>query len=148
EPDRAASLIAGTFRAWARSRAYRIEEGGAGGAGGLRIHATIAGRDVSIDPGVDTGAAGWVAVTIAIAFPGAPSVLVTRATQPCDPLSASVRALFDAPGIGPEPRAVSVAPARLRLRLGPGTAPDVVAEAVEAVAGALRARFTLAAFEG
>lgn len=129
----ARAAIARMYRGWARARGLEIEQ-----VQGLRINGTVSGRDVVIDPGIDGRAPGWVQVTVVVALPAAVSVLVTRATPAGDELTAAVRSLFDDEDIGPELRAISVAPRHLRLRLAPGAPPDVVETAVGAVARALR----------
>lgn len=127
------AVVARIYAGWARARGLRVEA-----ATGLRVRGEVGGRHVEIDPGIDGRAPGWVQVTVVVALPAAPSMLVTRATPPRDELTASVRSLFDDPDIGPELRAISLAPRHLRLRLAPGAPPDVVETAVAAVARALR----------
>jgi hypothetical protein len=134
--DDACACIARMYAGWARGRGLRIDD-----RPGLRIRGAVGGRHVLIDPGIDHRVPGWVQVTVVVALPAASSLLVTRATSPRDAITAAVRALFDDPHIGPELRAISVAPHHLRLRLAPGAAPDVVEIAVAAVARTLRALY-------
>jgi hypothetical protein len=132
--DGAHGMIADSFREWAADRDFRIGENT-----GLRLFGRLAGRDVVIDPGLDRSHPGWVQVTIAVALPAVKPALVTRVTPPIDFATARIRALFDDADIGPELRAVSVAPHYLRLRLAPGASPRIVEQAIHAVGDTMRA---------
>lgn len=134
DPSPADRAIAAAFVAWAHDRGLEVchrEKG-------LRVAGTVAGRSVVVDPGIDGPVPGWVQVTIAVAFPAAKPLLVTRATAAHDAATAAVRALFDAPDLGPELRAISVSLRHLRLRLAPGASPIVVESAVRAVGETMR----------
>jgi hypothetical protein len=126
-------MIADAFREWAAAHEFRIGENT-----GLRLSGRLAGRDVVIDPGLDRSHPGWVQVTIAVALPAMKPTLVTRVTRPRDFATARIRALFDDADIGPELRAISVAPHYVRLRLAPGASPRVVEQSVHAVGDTMR----------
>ena len=128
-----AAQIADTFRAWASARGLHVR-----GASGLSIVGRIAGRDVTVDPGLAGEHPGWVVVTIAVALPSVKPIFVTRATRTPDFATTRIRALFDDGDIGPELRAISVGPHYVRLRLAPGAAPSIVEHAVHAVGDAMR----------
>lgn len=132
-PDDACVSIRRMYRAWGASRGLAIDDGAS-----LRIRGVVGGRHVVVDPGVDGRAPGWVQVTVFVALPSAPNLLVTRATPVSDELTSAVRGLFDDEDIGPELRAISVAPRHLRLRLAPGASPELAETAVSAVARTLR----------
>lgn len=125
--------IAAVFREWAESRGLRVGE-----TTGLRVFGRVAGRQVVVDPGIDREEPGFVQVTVAVAFPSARPMLVTRSTRPTDDATARLRAVFDAHDLGVEMRAVSVAPHHVRVRLAPGASPTVVEQAVHAVGDAMR----------
>lgn len=125
--------IAGAFRRWATAHGFQIRTSDA-----LSIKGRIAGRDVTVDPGIDGEHPGWVVVTIAVALPSVTPIFVTRVTRTPDFATTRIRALFDDADIGPELRAISVGPHYVRLRLAPGAAPSIVEHAVHAVADAMR----------
>ena len=132
-PSSPRGMIGAAFRQWAESRGLRVGE-----TTGLRLFGRVAGRQVVVDPGIDREEPGFVQVTVAVAFPSAKPMLVTRATRPTDFATARLHALFDDDDLGLEMRAVSVAPHHVRLRLAPGASPAVVEQAVHAVGDAMR----------
>ena len=125
--------IAASFRQWANARGFLVRTNSA-----LSITGRIAGRDVTVDPGIDGEHPGWVVVTIAVALPSVTPIFVTRVTRTPDFATTRIRALFDDADIGPELRAISVGPHYVRLRLAPGASPSTVEHAVHAVGDAMR----------
>lgn len=129
----AVSRILAAYRAWAAANAMAVGLGGR-----LHIEGRVHGRHVAVDPGVPGRIPHWVDVTVVAALRGTVNVVVTRVTETDDPVTAAMRALFDHPILGPELRAIVVAPRVVRLRLAPGAPPEIVELAVSCVAAALR----------
>lgn len=127
-PDAAACAIGATYRAWARVHGLVASEGA-----GLRICGALGGSGVIVDPGIDRGVAHWVEVTVEATRPETPGLLVTRATAAGHPAAAALRRLFDGPFLGPELRAITIAPSYVRVSLAPGAPPEAVEAAVAAL---------------
>jgi len=137
-PTPAHRAIAAAFRAWAEARHLRVVDAEPSSHHCFRIAGRLAGRDVVVDPGIDGQVPGWVQVTVAVAIPDAKPLLVTRVTPIIDAATFHVRALFDDRDLGPELRAITLSPRHLRLRLAPGTSPDLVEHAVARIGETLR----------